>query len=48
MRATKSKRWIAAITKEAETCTVDMPWARGARRAAFIVRRSSQELRQSA
>ncbi|MEJ6477304.1 MAG: hypothetical protein QNL92_01340 [Octadecabacter sp.] len=30
------KRWMTKMIKEAEACTVKMPWERGPRREAFI------------
>jgi len=36
-------RWITATIAAAETCEVQMPWARGARRAAFIAARRAAE-----
>ncbi|WP_171054102.1 hypothetical protein [Arenibacterium halophilum] len=33
-------RFIASVVKESSKPTVDLPWARGARRAAMIARRN--------
>lgn len=38
---TQGKRWITSATKEATGQKVQMPWARGARRAAFIAKRGA-------
>jgi hypothetical protein len=35
-------RFIAAAIKESSKPSVDLPWARGARRAAMIARRNQQ------
>ena len=41
-------RWIDGIVKEAESCTVKMPWERGLRRQAFIAsRRAVEHLRET-
>ena len=42
----KSTRFIKSITKTATETDVVMPWARGARRAAFIAKRSAQDSEQ--
>lgn len=34
-------RWMTAMIKEAEACTTQMPWARGARRKEMIARRAA-------
>ncbi|MBV0912614.1 hypothetical protein [Anianabacter salinae] len=39
----KTRRWIVAATKEAAECDVQMPWTRGARRAAFVAARDSAQ-----
>jgi len=42
-------RFIQSVTKATEHSTVEMPWARGARRAIFISRRKATvEMRKSA
>ncbi|PRX37596.1 hypothetical protein SAMN05216257_101621 [Meinhardsimonia xiamenensis] len=41
---TKKRSWIRSAIKEAENCDFQMPWARGARREAFISRRRAQAL----
>ncbi len=38
----KKTRWIRSAIKEAERTDFEMPWTRGARRAAFIARRTAQ------
>ena len=49
---TKTPRWIAPMIAEAKACTTQMPWERGARRAAWIATRDTrteeEEIRQSA
>ncbi len=37
------KRWIENTIKAAAECDVQMPWERGARRKAFISRRTDAE-----
>lgn len=37
---TGRKRFIASVTQTAKTCTPALPYARGARRAAFIAKRT--------
>lgn len=39
----KTRRWIATATKQAAECDTQMPWARGARRAAFIAKRKGED-----
>ena len=42
-------RFIKSAIATSHHCHVDMPWARGKRRAAFIAKRNSQEpLKKSA
>ena len=36
-------QFIKSVTETAKGCDVQMPWARGARRKAFIERRKEQE-----
>lgn len=36
------KRWITSVAREAAALEVKMPWERGARRAAFIARRTAR------
>lgn len=36
-----NKRFIKSVTETAAQCETVMPWARGARRAAFIAKRTS-------
>jgi len=36
---TKQQRWIKSIVATAATEATEMPWARGARRAALIAKR---------
>ena len=36
-----NKRFIKSITEAAAKCDTVMPWARGARRAAFVAKRSA-------
>jgi len=40
-------RFIKSITKTAAETDTVMPWARGARRAAFIAKRKAEKLAQS-
>lgn len=37
----KERRWIKSVLKEAARTEVAMPWARGARRTAFIAKRTA-------
>lgn len=41
-------RFIASVTKAAKDTEVVMPWARGARRAAFIAKRKAGPMRKAA
>jgi len=43
MSTTKTPRWMKSILAEAAQSEVQMPWARGARREAMIVRRAADE-----
>ena len=36
------RRWMTSVLKEAAKAKLDMPWARGARRTAWIAKRASQ------
>ncbi|MBW6418431.1 hypothetical protein [Celeribacter sp. PS-C1] len=36
----KNRRWMASMIAEAKKTEVEMPWARGARRAALIAKTS--------
>lgn len=38
--AMKNRRWMASMIAEAKKTEVEMPWARGARRAALIAKTS--------
>ncbi|SNT35172.1 hypothetical protein [Tropicimonas sediminicola] len=43
-----NRRWIAAAMASARTLDVQLPWERGARRAAWIVHRDGHgDLRQA-
>lgn len=37
------RRWMASMIEQSAKTDVQMPWARGARRAAMIARRSAAE-----
>ncbi len=41
----KNKRFIQAVLSEAKTKTPKLPWERGARRAAFVAKRSAPQTR---
>ncbi|WP_183077421.1 hypothetical protein [Paenirhodobacter hankyongi] len=43
MSTTKTPRWMKSVLAEAAQSEVQMPWARGARREAMIVRRAADE-----
>ncbi|WP_174234439.1 hypothetical protein [Sulfitobacter sp. SK012] len=43
-----NKRFTKSITETAAKNDTVMPWARGARRAAFIAKRTAEPLRKSA
>ncbi len=45
---TKQRRWMTSVQKEAARIKLDMPWTRGARRAAFIAKRSDTPPRRAA
>lgn len=36
----KDRRWMTSVLKEAAKAKIDMPWARGPRREAFIAKRA--------
>ncbi|SDW73140.1 hypothetical protein [Celeribacter indicus] len=38
----KTRRWMTSMIREAKKTEVQMPWSRGARRAAFIAKKSTQ------
>lgn len=38
MTEMKTRRWMKTVLTEAAICTVQMPWARGARRDEMIAR----------
>lgn len=38
----RNRRWLQSVTKEAAKTKIEMPWARGPRRAAFIAARTEQ------
>ncbi len=40
--AMKNRRWMQSMIKEAKKTEVEMPWARGARRTAFIAKKSGK------
>lgn len=40
----KTRRFVKSIVKTAKTTDVAMPWERGARRAAFIEKRTEKPL----
>ena len=45
----KTTRFVTSVVKTAQEQTPQMPWARGARRAAFIAKRKGAlELRKTA
>jgi hypothetical protein len=45
----KNRRWMKSMIAEAKKTEVEMPWARGARRTAFIVKKVGKPtLRRSA
>lgn len=48
MKMTKQRRWMTSVQKEAARIKLDMPWTRGARRAAFIAKRSDTPPRRAA
>ena len=40
---TKRRRWIESAIREAAKTTTPMPWERGARRTAWIVKRDGKD-----
>lgn len=38
----KQRRWMTSVAKEAAKTKLEMPWARGPRRQAFIAKRAIQ------
>jgi hypothetical protein len=38
----KERRWMTSLAKEAAKAKIEMPWARGPRRDAFIAKRAAQ------
>ena len=44
----KERRWMTSVLKESAKQKIDMPWARGPRRAAWIAKRSAQTTNQAA
>ena len=44
----KERRWMSSVVKEAAKTKLEMPWARGPRRAAFIAKREGQQLPRAA
>ncbi|MDF0601542.1 hypothetical protein P1J78_12425 [Psychromarinibacter sp. C21-152] len=44
----RDKRWITSVTQEAAKVEIKMPWTRGARRAAFIAKRSASKSMRAA
>jgi hypothetical protein len=42
MTEIKTRRWMQTVLAEAKDCTVQMPWARGARREEMLARRKVQ------
>lgn len=45
---TAQSRFIKSVVAASEKGAVDMPWSRGARRAAFIAKRKGALLKQAA
>jgi hypothetical protein len=43
MTPKKNRRWMTNVISEAAKCDVQMPWARGPRRAATIARREEAQ-----
>lgn len=41
----KERRWMTSVIKEAAKSKLDMPWARGQRREAFIAKRNEKDAR---
>ncbi|WP_198403455.1 hypothetical protein [Celeribacter ethanolicus] len=45
----KNRRWMKSMIAEAKKAEVEMPWARGTRRTAFIAKKADKPvLRRSA
>lgn len=44
----KDRRWMTSVVKEAAKTKLEMPWARGPRRQAFIAKRAIQTGSQKA
>jgi len=42
MTTSKTRRWTHAVITEAAALELQLPWARGSRRAAMIVRRNPE------
>ena len=41
----KERRWMTSVIKEAAKSKLEMPWARGPRREAFIAKRCEKDAR---
>ncbi len=39
----KERRWMTSVIKEAAKSKLEMPWARGPRREAFIAKRNTKD-----
>jgi len=44
----KERRWMTSVVKEAARTKLEMPWTRGARRAAWTEKRSDDAGRRAA
>jgi len=44
----KERRWMSSVVKEAAKTKLEMPWTRGARRQAFVAKRTAQPSANSA
>ncbi|MCG6903753.1 MAG: hypothetical protein LJE68_13840 [Rhodobacter sp.] len=44
----KERRWMTSLAKEAAKTKLEMPWARGPRREAFVAKRASQNTGRAA
>lgn len=44
----KERRWMSSVVKEAAKTKLEMPWARGPRRDAFIAKRATETAEKSA
>jgi len=44
----KDRRWMTSVAKEAAKTKLEMPWARGPRRQAFIAKRAIQTVSRNA